>query len=49
MVTVAVLATIAATAVLVATMVTYHVETNDVRRQRSIARMRAGHLRHRAI
>ena len=49
MITVAVVATIAATGVLIATMVAYHVETNGVRRERALARMRADHLRRRSI
>ena len=49
MITIAVLATLAATAVLIATMVAYHIETNDARRERSLARMRADHLRRRSI
>lgn len=49
MITIAVLATIAATVVLIATMVAYHVEANDMRRERSLARMRADHLRRRGI
>ena len=49
MITVAVISTVAATVVLIATMVAYHVEANDVRRERSLARLRADHLRRRNI
>ena len=49
MITIAVIATVAATVVLIATMVAYHVETNDIRRERSMARLRADHLRRRGI
>ena len=47
MITLAVVATVVATLTLIGTMVAYHVEANDARRDRALARMRADHLRHR--
>ena len=49
MVAIAVVATVTATLTLIGTMIAYHVEANDARRDRAIARMRAEHLRRRAI
>ena len=49
MITIAVVATVAATLTLIGTVIAYHVEANDARRDRALARMRADHLRRRAI
>ena len=49
MITIAVVATVAATVTLIGTMIAYHVEANDARRDRALARMRADHLRRRSI
>lgn len=49
MITIAIVATVAATVTLIGTMVAYHVDANDARRDRALARMKADHLRHRAI
>lgn len=49
MITIAIVATVAATVTLIATMLAYHVEANDARRERALARMKADHLRRRAI
>ena len=47
MIALAVVATVVATLTLIGTMIAYHVEANDARRDRALARMRADHLRHR--
>ena len=49
MITIAVVTTLVATVTLIGTMIAYHVEANDARRDRALARMRAEHLRRRAI
>ena len=45
----AILTVAAATAMLIATAVAYHIEAGDARRERSLARMRVSHLRQRGI
>lgn len=49
MIAIAVVATLAATAMLIATMIAYHMEADGARRDRALARMRADHLRRRGI
>ena len=47
MLTVAIVATLSATALAIATAVAYHIEAGDARRQRAVTRLRAEHLRRR--
>lgn len=47
MLTISILATLAATILLIATMVAFHIEAGDARRKRAVARLRAEHLRRR--
>lgn len=49
MFTIAILTTLAATALLIATAVAYHVQLSDERRTRAVARMKSVHLRHRGF
>ena len=48
MLSLAVLSTLSATAVLIATAVVLHVETSDTRREKALARSRADYLRRRS-
>ena len=49
MLTFAIIATITATAAMIGTAVLYHIEAGDVRRERSLAKLRTNHLRDRTI
>ena len=49
MLTIAILSTLAAAALLIATVVAMHVDAGDDRRRRALAKQRSGHLRRRSI
>ena len=49
MITIAILATLAATALLIATAVAYHVQLGDERQHRAVAKMKSNHLRRRGF
>ena len=49
MFTFAIIATLTATAMLIATAIAFHAEASGARRDRSLARLRANHVRRRGV
>ena len=47
MLTIAIVTTLSATALAIATAVAYHIEAGDARREKAVTRLRAEHLRRR--